>query len=93
MSLASNANRQAKIYFNTKEVAQANGVTSVASELEQWSSEFHYYDVYSEGPEEFVRDNGFTPAPPFSNSRRKFFKDRGFTFHRDGTVSYKKVSD
>lgn len=91
MSLASTADRQAKIYFATKELAEKHKVTEVAAEIEEWGSDFSYYDVYSEGPEDFVRDNGFTPSAPFNNSRRKFFKDRGFTFHRDGSVSYKKV--
>lgn len=93
MSLASNADRQAKIYFAVKELAQEHKVIEVANEIEQWGSDFSYYDVYTEGPEAFVRDNGFTPSLPFSNSRRKYFKDRGFNFHRDGSVSYKKPSE
>lgn len=92
MSLASNADRQAKIYYAVKELAQQHNVTEVAAEIEEWGSDFSYYDVYTEGPEEFVRDNGFTPSLPFSNSRRKYFKDRGFHFHRDGSVSYKKLT-
>jgi hypothetical protein len=91
MSLASNADRQAKIYYRVKELAQENKVTEVADEIEDWGSDFNYYDVYTENPERFVQDNGFTPSLPFSNSRRKYFKDRGFNFHRDGSVTYEKL--
>lgn len=92
MSLSNSADRQAKIYFAVKELAQEHKVTEVAAEIEEWGSDFSYYDVYTEDPEAFVRDNGFTPSLPFSNARRKYFKDRGFNFHRDGSVSYKKLT-
>lgn len=91
MSLASSANRQAKFYFGTKELAEENKLTDVWAELEDWGSDFSYYDVYTENPEGFVEENGFTPSIPLNSERRQFFKSKGFSFHRDGSVSYKKL--
>jgi hypothetical protein len=73
-----------------KELAEEHKITEVASEIEEYGSDFSYFDVYTEGPEDFVRDNGFVPKAPLDPERRRFFKKHGFHFHRDGSVSYTK---
>lgn len=96
MSLASSADRQAKFYFGVKELieekkVEESKVIEVAAEIEDWGSDFSYYDVYTENPEGFVEENGFVPEIPLNAERRRFFKSKGFNFHRDGSVSWKKI--
>ena len=58
-------------------------------EWEDYLADAVAYDVWTEGPAEYERDNdGHRPGVPLTKARREALKARGFTFHKDGTVRY-----
>lgn len=95
-SLAQQANRAAKVYFQIAGVCDAatpeDGITAeVYREREEYLSDFHAFDIWTEGPEDWEDAEGKRPANPLNRERRKIFKDAGFEFKRDLTVLFKGV--
>ncbi len=88
------ADRQAKIYFQIGRVIQSqhsNFPDKVYNAYEDYRSDFHSYDVWSENPENWEDENGYRPTLPLDSDRRKFYKEHGFTFKQDGTVLFEGV--
>lgn len=88
------ADRQAKIYFQIGAVLESQHSTfpdAVYNDYEEYRSEFHKYDVWSEGPAAWEAENGYRPMVPLDTTRRHLYKDAGFVFKQDGTVLFEGV--
>lgn len=87
-SLAQQADRHMKTYFAVKEIVARLDVRELQIDIEDYSSDAHAFDVYSEDPEGYVAENGSAPATPLPAWRRNLYKGHGFRFRRDGSVEH-----
>lgn len=89
------ADRQAKIYYQIGAVLQhpkSEFPDAVYAEYENYRSDFHYYDTWSESDHaEWEAEHGFRPTVPLTTERRAFYKEHGFEFKHGGVVLYEGV--
>jgi hypothetical protein len=85
------ADRQAKIYYRVGELLEEHAdllPDAVHADYEDYRSDFHSYDVWSEDPANWEAENGRRPAVPLNSDRRAFYKKYGFIFKQDATVQF-----